>query len=229
MSGNILRNQKINLFRPMYSKQVFVIWTPFGLISVFLLAALLKLEITVSFLWLSLPVRSVSLTRIQYSELYSLAHTLLLNVFSALKGTQFYILFGQSMDRGYSSEPHHSDSSNYPKSMVLSKLRKIRLNLCKSHFFYMSRVVRKPAFCIYENKDADQLRGKLISAFVFATQIVQSLYFLNTKFQTSSYLLWLYRPVCVGSSRKPRRPVFSERGSYYRGVRVCLNCMSMLT
>ena len=25
--------------------------------------------------------------------------------------------------------------------------------------FYMSRVVRKPAFCICENKDADQLRG----------------------------------------------------------------------
>ena len=24
--------------------------------------------------------------------------------------------------------------------------------------FYMSRVVRKPAFCICENKDADQLR-----------------------------------------------------------------------
>ena len=24
---------------------------------------------------------------------------------------------------------------------------------------YMSRVVRKPAFCRYENKDADQLRG----------------------------------------------------------------------
>ena len=24
---------------------------------------------------------------------------------------------------------------------------------------YMSRVVRKPAFCICENKDADQLRG----------------------------------------------------------------------
>ena len=24
---------------------------------------------------------------------------------------------------------------------------------------YMSRVVRKPAFCIFENKDADQLRG----------------------------------------------------------------------
>ena len=58
-----------------------------------LLAALLKLEITVSFLWLSLPVHSGSLKRIKYSKLYSLAHTLLSNVFSALKGTHFYILF----------------------------------------------------------------------------------------------------------------------------------------
>ena len=65
---------------------------PFGLMSVFLLAALLKLEITVSFLWLSLPVRSGS-EYSGYSKLYSLAHTLLLNVFSALKGTHFYILF----------------------------------------------------------------------------------------------------------------------------------------
>ena len=56
--------------------------------SVVLLTALLKLEITVSFFWLSLPVRSGSLKSIKYSKLYSLAHTLLLNVFSAL-----YILF----------------------------------------------------------------------------------------------------------------------------------------
>ena len=43
--------------------------------------------------------------------------------------------------------------------------------------------------------------------FVFATRIVQSLYYLNPKFQVSCYLLWLYSPVCVGSGRKPRRPV----------------------
>ena len=55
---------------------------------------------------------------------------------------------------------------------------------------------------------------KLISAFVFATWIVQSLFFLNPKFQASSHLLWQYRPVCVGPGRKPRRPVFSQRGSY---------------
>ena len=36
--------------------------------------------------------------------------------------------------------------------------------------------MRKPAFCICENKDADQLRGtvKLISAFIFATRSLLS-------------------------------------------------------
>ena len=63
-------------------------------------------------------------------------------------------------------------------------------------------------------RSASRLPAKLISAFVFATRIVQSLYFLSTKFQASSHLLWLYSPVCVGSGRKPRRPVFSERGSF---------------
>ena len=50
--------------------------------------------------------------------------------------------------------------------------------------------MRKPAFRIWENKDSDQLRGSHeaeISDFVFATQIVQSLYFLNPKVQASSF------------------------------------------
>ena len=55
--------------------------------------------------------------------------------------------------------------------------------------------------------------AKLISAFVFATRIVQSLFFLNPKFQASSHLLWLHSPPCVRPGRKPRRPVFSQRGS----------------
>ena len=55
--------------------------------------------------------------------------------------------------------------------------------------------MRKPTISICENKDADQ---KLISFFVYATWIVQSL-FLNPKFQASS------RPVtvCVRPVRKP--------------------------
>ena len=56
--------------------------------------------------------------------------------------------------------------------------------------------------------------AQLISAFVIAMRIVQSLYYLNPKFQASSYLLWLYSPICVEPGQKPRRPVFSQRGSY---------------
>ena len=61
--------------------------------------------------------------------------------------------------------------------------------------------------------------AKLISAFVFATWIVQSLYSLNPKFQASSHLLWLCSPVCVGPGRKPCRQIFSRRGSYINNQR----------
>ena len=75
--------------------------------------------------------------------------------------------------------------------------------------------MRKPAFAYAKTKTqiSFAVTAKLISAFVFATLIVQSLYFINTTFQASSYLLWLYSLVCVGPGRKPRRPVFSQRGS----------------
>ena len=70
--------------------------------------------------------------------------------------------------------------------------------------------MRKPDFCICENKGA-----KLTSAFVFATWIVQPLYFLNPKFQAASHLLWLYSPVCVGPDRKPRRLICSMQPVIY--------------
>ena len=52
--------------------------------------------------------------------------------------------------------------------------------------------------------------AQLISAFVFATQIVQSLYFLNPKFSSNSHLQWLYSLVCVGCGpgRKPPKTGF---------------------
>ena len=55
-----------------------------------------------------------------------------------------------------------------------------RAKYCAQYISYshMSLVMRKPAFCICENNDA-----KLISAFVFATRIVQFFNFLNPKFQ----------------------------------------------
>ena len=51
---------------------------------------------------------------------------------------------------------------------------------------YMNRVMRELAFCICKNKDADQLPCNLISALIFATQIVQSPFFLNPKIKASS-------------------------------------------
>ena len=52
--------------------------------------------------------------------------------------------------------------------------------------------------------------AKLIRGFVFATRIVQSLYFLNTKFHASSCLLLLCSPVCVVPGLKPHRWFFHK-------------------
>ena len=42
------------------------------------------------------------------------------------------------------------------------------------------------------------LTAQLINIPVFATQIVQSLFYLYPKFQASTFLMGLYRPVCNG-------------------------------
>ena len=63
--------------------------------------------------------------------------------------------------------------------------------------------MRKPAFCICENKDTDQLCGnRAADQRLYFLFLVQSLYFLNPKFQAPSHHLWLYSPVCVGSGQK---------------------------
>ena len=76
--------------------------------------------------------------------------------------------------------------------------------------------VRNSDFCICENKGADQLCGNCTADQVlcFATWIVQSLNFLNPKFQVYSHLLWLYSLVCVGPGWKSRRQLFSQHSSY---------------
>ena len=87
---------------------------------------------------------------------------------------------------------------------------------------------RKPAFCICENKGTDQLRGNCEAdqrLCFFSTLIVQSLYYLNPKFQASCYLLWLYSLVCVGSGRNPEDR-FSHNEAHFsfntEGERSCL-------
>ena len=53
--------------------------------------------------------------------------------------------------------------------------------LCFSLQLHLSRIMRKPAFCICENKDADQLRGKLEADQRLCFRYIESLYFLNLK------------------------------------------------
>ena len=67
-----------------------------------------------------------------------------------MENCDIFLIFPQNIDCGYMRR-----SNEYPQSMFKSKKGKI----CRPQFCYMSRVVRKPAFCICENKDADQLRG----------------------------------------------------------------------
>ena len=56
--------------------------------------------------------------------------------------------------------------------------------------------------------------AQLISAFVFATQLVEFLFYLNPKFQASSLLLCLYRQICVGPGWKYRILVVSCKDSF---------------
>ena len=57
-------------------------------------------------------------------------------------------------------------------------------------------------------RSASTVTATLISAFVFAAWIVQSLCFPNPKFQASSSILWLYSPLCVRPCRKPPKTGF---------------------
>ena len=72
--------------------------------------------------------------------------------------------------------------------------------------YVLSHVMRKTSFCIYVKVKAQitfAVTEMLIISFVFATRIVQFLYFLNLNFRASSHLLCLYSSVCVGPVRKP--------------------------
>ena len=61
---------------------------------------------------------------------------------------------------------------------------------------------KKSAYAKPKAQISCAVTAQLISAFVFATGIVQFLFYLLPKFQASSVLLLLYRPVYVRPGRK---------------------------
>ena len=75
--------------------------------------------------------------------------------------------------------------------------------------------MRKPTFCICENKGADQLRSNCAAdqslCFRFKDSTIPLL--PNPNFQASSNLLRMYSPISVEPGRKPRRQVFMRHGS----------------
>ena len=68
-------------------------------------------------------------------------------------------------------------------------------NICQKYLFSI--------IILHENPPYVVVTAKLISAFVFATRIVQFLFYLNPKFEAYSLLLLPYRSVCVGPVQKP--------------------------
>ena len=71
--------------------------------------------------------------------------------------------------------------------------------------------MRKPDFCICENKDADQLRGNREADQRLCFRYIDSAILLLTKSEISSVSV---QPGLCWTRWKPRRPVFSQRGSY---------------
>ena len=66
-------------------------------------------------------------------------------------------------------------------------------------------------FCLYAKTKTQislALTAKLNSAFVFASRIVQFLFYLNPKFEASSHCLKLHRQVCVRPGRKNPKDQF---------------------
>ena len=95
----------------------------------------------------------------------------------------------KSHGRNLSGQYRAMSTDGQPLQPVPAPLQQVKL----------CQVLRKPDFSLGENKGTDQMCSKLtaqlqlINTFIFATHIVQSLFFVHTKFQASSVHLSLYK------------------------------------
>ena len=71
--------------------------------------------------------------------------------------------------------------------------------------FILNCVIRTSALCKCETKG-------------FAVDQCLCFRYKDSTIPASNHLLWLYSPACVGPGRRPRRQVFSRRGSFYNSV-----------
>ena len=129
-------------------------------------------------------------------------------IFSSISQDQTVIL-PQMSHKNFNSMKGRTAMNSLTKIIVISQCQIIKFSsfyqFAYHHNDNLSCIMRKPTFCISENKA--QIRfpvtAKLISTFVFATRKVQFLSFLNPIFPSSSHLLRFFSSVCVRPGRKP--------------------------
>ena len=94
----------------------------------------------------------------------------------------------------------------------IAKMRHVSSGPCPENILCLHEPQHeKSAFCIRENKGADQLGSNNTvdhDQCLCFSYIVQFTYLLNLKFQASSHLLWLFSLVCVERCQIPKRHVF---------------------
>ena len=113
-----------------------------------------------------------------------------------------------------------SDLDQAVVCQLLVHLRLYKTSSCASSIRVF--VLRKQNFGYAKTKMQISfvVTAKLISAFVYTTYLVQFLHFLNTKFQVSSHLLWLYKPsLCQTWSENQKTGFLASQLIYYeKGV-----------
>ena len=106
------------------------------------------------------------------------------------------------MSQHYTIGIHHLTGNVSLKKGTLLTGHFILKDLSKQYVqIKTSRCIRKQTICICENKDADQLCSNCTADQCHCFCYIDG---TNPKFQSSSLLLWLYRPICVGLGRKPK-------------------------
>ena len=76
-----------------------------------------------------------------------------------MKNCYCFLIFVQNIECWYSLEPPRHGVSKENRQSMFKKNSDISTLISLLPRRYMSRVMRKPTFCICENKDADQLRS----------------------------------------------------------------------
>ena len=109
-----------------------------------------------------------------------------------------FLIFPQNIGNWYTLASLKCSSSNmYLQCVFWAKIAKNYVYPCQAQFYYLSRGLKGLKWAsFWENPIFAYAKTKTQISFavVFATWIVQYLFYLNPKFQVSSYIQWFSSP-----------------------------------